>query len=200
MARLTDARRAAAPSSEGQKARYGRILEVAVDLGSRFDFERVQMQDVAVEAEVAIATLYRYFPSKVHLFVAVMKSRIDRIDQAQIAPRPGQSPAEAAGDLLVMITAQMYAQRQLSLSMIQSMIFAESLDNRDREQVKNAFFDIVLRLASWDRDPTEEQRRRAWLLTQCWFGVLMMVLNESSTVAAAEADIRRACELLLDLD
>jgi AcrR family transcriptional regulator len=197
VARLTDARLPASPSSDLQKARYQRIIEVAVELGSRHDFERVQMQDVAVEAEVAIATLYRYFPSKVHLFVAVMKSRVDRVDQAQIAPQQGQSPAVAAGDLLITITDQMYAERRLSLSLIQAMTFAESLDNRDRELVKDAFFEIVLRLAGWNKDPSEDQRRRAWLLTQCWFGVLMMVLNQSRTVAGAEADIRRACELLL---
>jgi AcrR family transcriptional regulator len=198
VARLTDTRSPAAPSSEGQKQRYQRILEVAVELGSKHDFEHVQMQDVAEKAEVAIATLYRYFPSKVHLFVAVMKSRVDRIDQGRVLPETDQEPARVAGDLLVTLTAGLYAQRQLSLSMIQSMTFAESFDNRDRELVKDAFFDIVLRLAGWATQPTEDQRRRTWLLTQCWFGVLMMVLNDVRTVEAAEADIRRACELLLE--
>jgi AcrR family transcriptional regulator len=107
VARLSDTRPPAAPSSEGQKQRYQRILEVAVELGSRHDFEHVQMQDVAAEAEVAIATLYRYFPSKVHLFVAVMKSRVDRIDQARVVPKTDQDPAEVAGDRLVMLTAGM---------------------------------------------------------------------------------------------
>ena len=197
MPRLSDARLPAEPSSEGQKARYQRIIEVAITLGSKFDFEHVQMQDVAADAEVAIATLYRYFPSKVHLFVAVMRSFVNEVDSEQIVPVLGQSPAEAAGDLLVRMTEQLNHHRQLSLSMIQSMIFVESLENADREEIKGVFQDIILRLAGWRGAPTEEQHRRAWLLTQCWFGVLMMVLNRSRTPELAEADIRRACELLL---
>lgn len=197
MPRLSDSRPPAEPSSEGQKARYQRIIGVAAELGSKLDFEHVQMQDIAVESEVAIATLYRYFPSKVHLFVAVMKSQVDLVDRARVVSQPDQSPAEAAGDLLIQMTARMYARRQLSLSMIQSMVFAESLENPDREHIKVAFQDIILRLASWNVDPTEDQRRRAWLLIQCWFGVLMMVLNGSRPRALAEVDIRRACELLL---
>ena len=197
MPRLSDTRPPAAPSSEGQKARYQRILAVASEIGSRLDFEHVQMQDVAVESEVAIATLYRYFPSKVHLFVAVMKAQVDQVDRAKVKPLPGQAPAEAVGDMLIGLTARLATQRRLSLSGIQSMVFAESLDNPDREQVKLAFQDIIVRLSGWHPRPTEDQVRRAWLLTQTWLGVLMMVLNGGRSVAEVEVDIRRACELLL---
>lgn len=197
MARATDARPPAAPSSEVQKQRYQRILDVAAGLGSRHDFESFQMQDVAAEAEVAIATLYRYFPSKVHLFVAVMKAQVDQVDRSRVAPQPEQEPAAAVGDMLMALTTRLAGQRQLSLSGIQSMVFAESLNNPDREAVKLAFQDIIVRLSGWHPRPTEDQVRRAWLLTQTWLGVLMMVLNGGRTVAEVEVDIRRACELLL---
>lgn len=197
MPRLSDARPPAEPSSEGQKARYQRIIKVASEIGSRLDFEHVQMQDVAVESEVAIATLYRYFPSKVHLFVAVMRSQVDQVDRTKVKPLPDQSPAEAVGDMLIALTARLATQRRLSLSGIQSMVFAESLDNPDREHVKVAFSELILRLSRWYPKPTEDQVRRAWLLTQTWLGVLMMVLNGGRSVAEVEVDIRRACELLL---
>ncbi|MET3960913.1 AcrR family transcriptional regulator [Marmoricola sp. OAE513] len=197
MPRVTDTRPPAEPSSEGQKARYQRIIEVASELGSQHDFDSLQMQDVATGAEVAIATLYRYFPSKVHLLVAVMRAQVDRVDRARVSPKEGQSPAEAASELLIGLTVHMHSQRRLSLSGIQAMIFAESLENPDRERIKVAFSDIILRLANWNTDPTDDQRRRAWLLTQCWFGVLMQVLNGSRSRPMADADIRRACELLL---
>ncbi|MFL6157943.1 MAG: TetR family transcriptional regulator [Marmoricola sp.] len=196
MPRISDGRPPAEPNSAGQKDRHQRMIRAAVKFGSTLDFEHVQMQDIATESEVAIATLYRYFPSKVHLFVGVMKSRVDLLDRALIVAEPGQSPEAAAGDLLIRMTVDMYAERLLSLSMIQSMIFAESLTSPDCEHIKDVFQDVILRLAQWE-DPTDDQRRRAWLLTQCWFGVLMMVLNGSRTRPLAEADIRRACELLL---
>ena len=56
MPRVGESRVPAEPSSAGQKARYRRILRAAARLGARDDLERVQMQDVAREAGVAIAT------------------------------------------------------------------------------------------------------------------------------------------------
>ena len=37
------------------------------------------MHDVAKDAGVAIATLYRYFPSKTHLFTALMGAQVERL-------------------------------------------------------------------------------------------------------------------------
>lgn len=81
MPRIAEARDAAEPSSVEQRARHERILKAAAHLGAGKDLERVQMQEVAKLAGVAVGTLYRYFPSKTHLFVAVM---VDQIGQMGI--------------------------------------------------------------------------------------------------------------------
>jgi hypothetical protein len=89
----------------------------------------------------------------------------------------------------------MLDQPQLSLSMIQ----ANNLAYRDpgSESIDATFEQIVLHAAGYDDDPTEDHLRRARLVIQCWFGVLMSVLNGRSSADDADADVRRACELLL---
>jgi AcrR family transcriptional regulator len=195
--RTPDGRPPAEPSSAGQKQRYRRMLDAAVRLGSEQDFERVQMQDVAAESEVAIATLYRYFPSKVHLYVGVMKAEVDAIDAAQLVVEPGVEPAEVIADLLITFTRTMGRNRRLSMSMMQAMILAEGLDSPDAVTVESLFLDLLLQIAGWGTDPTEDQRRRCWLVIQCWFGVLVTTLGGSTPLESADPDIRRACELLL---
>jgi hypothetical protein len=54
-----------------------------------------------------------------------------------------------------------------------------------------------MRTAGLDTDPTPDSHRRARLVIQCWFGVLMSVLNGRTSADEADADVRRACELLL---
>ena len=44
---------------------------------------------------------------------------------------------------------------------------------------------------------TPDQRRRCWLVIQCWFGVLVTTLSGNRPLESAEEDVRRACELLL---
>jgi AcrR family transcriptional regulator len=195
--RVGESRVPAEPSSAGQKARYRRILRAAARLGARDELERVQMQDVAREAGVAIATLYRYFPSKVHLFAAVMRSQVVRLQEEAVGPAPGQDPVTAVSDLLVRIGHDMLGQPQLSLSMIQANNLAQKVPGSGSKVIDTTFEETVMRTAGFDADPTPDHHRRARLVIQCWFGVLMSVLNGRSSAEDADADIRRACELLL---
>jgi TetR/AcrR family transcriptional regulator, cholesterol catabolism regulator len=195
--RVGEMRAPAEPSSAGQKARYRRILRAASKLGAREDLERVQMQDVAREAGVAIATLYRYFPSKVHLFAAVMRAQVVRLQEEYATLTPGRDPITAVADLLVKVGHDMLDQPQLSLSMIQANNLARQVVGSGSEQIDATFEQIVMHTAGYAGDPTPDHHRRARLVIQCWFGVLMAVLNGRSSAADAEADIRRACELLL---
>ncbi len=56
----------------GQRARRARIIDAALELLGTADYERIQIRMVAERAGVALGTLYRYFPSKEHLFVAAL--------------------------------------------------------------------------------------------------------------------------------
>jgi AcrR family transcriptional regulator len=195
--RVGESRVPAEPSSPGQKARYRRILRAAARLGARDDLERVQMQDVAREADVAIATLYRYFHSKVHLFAAVMRSQVLRLHDEAVAPAPGEDPVVAVSDLLVRLGHDMLEQPQLSLSMIQANNLAQKVAGSGSELIDTTFEQIVMRTAGYDPEPTQDHHRRARLVIQCWFGVLMSVLNGRTSAEDADTDVRRACELLL---
>jgi len=173
------------------------MLRAAVKLGSQQDFERVQMQDVAAESEVAIATLYRYFPSKVHLFVGVMRAELEKVDPAVFVVQDGQDLGAVVTDLLMLFTREMNKNRRLSMSMIQSIILSEGLDSPDTAAIEQIFLDLLLRIAGWNEQPTPDQRRRCWLVIQCWFGVLVTTLSGNRPLESAEDDVRGACELLI---
>ena len=197
MPRVGESRVPAEPSSAGQKARYRRILRAAARLGERDELERVQMQDVAREAGVAIATLYRYFPSKIHLFAAVMRSQVLRLHDEAVSPAPGEDAVAAVAELLIRIGRDMLDHPQLSLSMIQANNLAQKVPGSASDQIDAVFEELVMRTAGLDEHRTQDARRRARLVILCWFGVLMTVLNGRTPAGEAELDTRRACELLL---
>jgi AcrR family transcriptional regulator len=58
--------------SPSQLARRQRIVRGALSLLESGDYDTIQMRDVAVAADVALGTVYRYFTSKEHLFAAVL--------------------------------------------------------------------------------------------------------------------------------
>lgn len=55
-----------------QQDRRARIVDAATTLLTERDYDRVQMREVADAAGVALATIYRYFPSKEQLFATVL--------------------------------------------------------------------------------------------------------------------------------
>ncbi len=61
---------AALPRS--QQERRDRIVRTAITLLERGEYDAIQMRDIAQEAGVALATVYRYFTSKEHLYAAAL--------------------------------------------------------------------------------------------------------------------------------
>jgi AcrR family transcriptional regulator len=77
-----DVHRAAPPAPESlsvrQRARRDRIVAAAIDEMIRYDYDSIQMKDVATSAGVALGTMYRYFTSKEHLFAEALAAWADR--------------------------------------------------------------------------------------------------------------------------
>jgi len=193
--RIAEVRAPARPSSAEQKERYRRILQAAGRLGAEHGLERMQMHDVAKESGVAIATLYRYFPSKTHLFLGVMRAQVERLAETAERPENG-TPAEAVAALLLEAGQRLCERPRLALAMMQSNNAAHADTMTGSTRIDDVFQDLLLRTAGIT-DPTDDQLRIMRLVEQGWYGVLIGTLNGRWSLSEAEADVRRLCELLL---
>jgi AcrR family transcriptional regulator len=173
------------------------MLEAAAELASEKELARVQMHEVAKRAGVAIGTLYRYFPSKTHLFVAVM---VDQIDQMGAGFSKGvasdTTPQDAVYNVLVRATRGLLRRPALSTAMIQSTSTANVATVPDAGKVDRAFRQIMLDAAGIEH-PTEGDLTALRLVVQLWFGVVQSCLNGRISIPDAESDIRKGCDLLL---
>ena len=77
--------------SAAQRERRRRILDAATALAAKGGFEQMQMRAVAERADVALGTLYRYFPSKIHLLVSVLGQQFEQA--ADVRWPASRSPA-----------------------------------------------------------------------------------------------------------
>ncbi|EOM77481.1 TetR/AcrR family transcriptional regulator [Rhodococcus rhodnii] len=197
MPRIAAARDAAEPSSDEQHARHQRMLVAAATLAGQKEFARVQMHDVARMSGVAIGTLYRYFPSKTHLFVAVTLDQVESL-HAALTRNPGRrtSPSEAVYTVLVKATRALLSNHALSTAMIGSTSTANALLVPDATRVDERFRQILLDVAGVE-NPTAGEATSLRLLVHLWFGIVQSCLNGRVSAAEAQEDIRRGCELLL---
>ena len=128
--RTTDAAGLRQPTRElgsaAQRDRRKRILDATLALASKGGYEAVQMRTVAQRADVALGTLYRYFPSKIHLLVSGLAREFERNqEKLDRAPIPGDTPYDRMLYVLGRITRAMQREPMLTEAMTRAFMFAD---------------------------------------------------------------------------
>ncbi|OPG03045.1 TetR family transcriptional regulator [Microbispora sp. GKU 823] len=172
------------------------MVQAAAALASRGGVEAMQMRTVAERAGVALGTLYRYFPSKMDLVVAVVGEEIDLLESS-IERRPPHAahPAGRAVDVLMRATRGLMREPELADALIRSLIMAE---------VEAPFGDrmasLLLRVATDGRTvnlPAEDQLALTGSLAGVWVQELLEMLRGRRTYEQIQHRIEIAAERLL---
>ena len=105
-----------------QQERRRRLIDAAFELGAEGGYDAVQMRDVAVTANMSLATIYRYFSSKDHLLAAAMTEWTGRLRGrvAQSPPR-GDTAADQLVDVLERACRSMQRQPKLSAALVRAL-------------------------------------------------------------------------------
>src|SRR5712691_8512753 len=112
--------------SVAQRDRRKRILDTTLALASKGGYDAVQMRTVAERADVALGTLYRYFPSKIHLLVSGLAREFERTqEKLDRTPIPGETPYDRMLYVLARITRAMQREPMLTEAMTRAFMFAD---------------------------------------------------------------------------
>jgi AcrR family transcriptional regulator len=189
MPRIGDGRPPATPATTDQHARRTAILRAAARLGRAKDLDRIQAQEIAAEAGVALRTLYRYYPSKYHVFAAVLTAQIEDL---KVPARGSTDAATAVADFMAQMCRDTLRHRHLAHAMITSI---QAVRARSRPTGYHTMRDLILRIAGVEA-ATAEQIRIARLVEQVTFGVLTWAVGGELEPKEAAGDVRLACRLL----
>src|SRR6266699_1944318 len=108
--------------STAQRERRKRILDATLALASKGGYDAVQMRTVAERADVALGTLYRYFPSKIHLLVSALTLEFERTqEKLDRHPIPGDTPYERMLYVLSRVTRNMQREPLLIEALTRAM-------------------------------------------------------------------------------
>jgi AcrR family transcriptional regulator len=112
--------------TRSQTQRRRRIVQTAAALAVRGGVEAMQMRSVAERAGVALGTLYRYFPSKMDLVVAVVTEELDLLEGGIVRrPPTADSPSGRAVDVLLRATRGLMREPELADALVRSLLMAE---------------------------------------------------------------------------
>ncbi len=181
-----------------QAARRQRVLVAALQLGADGGYDAVQMRDVAATAEVALGTIYRYFPSKDALLAAAMLEWMEDLERrvSQRAPR-GATTAERVYDVLRRAVTTMERQPRLA----EAVITALTSDDREAGMASTNTTEVMQRVLLQAFPPGIDSATEASIakvLGHVWFSCLVVWSNGVGDLPWVATELETASHLLCD--
>jgi TetR/AcrR family transcriptional regulator, cholesterol catabolism regulator len=183
--------------SAAQRDRRNRILEATLALASKGGYEAVQMRTVAERADVALGTLYRYFPSKNHLLVAALASEFEQTqDRLSRKPVPGDTPYDRVLYVLSRVTKTMQREPMLTEAMTRAFMFADPSAADEVNSVARQM-ERLFTSAMHDDEPSADEVAIARVLGDVWMSALVTWVTRRASAADVSRQLELAARLML---
>src|SRR3954447_17248897 len=181
--------------SSAQRDRRQPILDATLAPASKGRYDAVQKSGVAERADVALGTLYRYFPSKIHLLVSALARELERVrERTERIPLPGETPYQRLMFILDKITKGLQRDPQLTEAMTRAFMFADASAAAEVDTV-GRLMDRMIARALTDDDPNEDQLAVARVISDVWLSNLVAWV----TRRASPTDVANRVELTISL-
>ncbi|KEP44379.1 MULTISPECIES: TetR family transcriptional regulator [Mycobacterium] len=192
--RCRDVMTAAQPAGEAPHA--SEILDATLHAATCGGYSAVQMRAVADVAGIGVGTLYRYFPSKPHLLVAVLRREFDRLAAECAWHHNDTTPAQRVAAL----TSRLHVEWQLDPNLTEATTRALVVADATAAPTVTQTADILQQLfahALGGSTVTEHHHDLAGLITDVWLANLTAFSGHRLSAAQARERIDRGTELLL---
>jgi AcrR family transcriptional regulator len=183
--------------SPAQRDRRKRILDATMALASKGGFDAVQMRAVAERGDVALGTLYRYFPSKIHLLVTALIREFGRAqEKLERSPIPGDTQAERVLWVLGRNTRSLQRDPQLTEAMTRAFMFADTSVAAEVVEV-GRLLERMLTTAMWVDEPSEEDKAIARVIGDVWLSNLVAWVTHRASADDVSNRLSLTVRLLL---
>ena len=184
--------------TKSQAARRERVIRAALDLGAEGGYEAVQMRDVAARAEVALGTIYRYFPSKDALLLAVMVQWLGDLEgRVTRHPPSGDTTVERIMDVLTRALQAMDRDPRLTAAVIGAMTAGDPASVDAIGEATRMMARVMRSAFPDDVDPALEASA-AKALGHVWWSATISWTNGMGDIGWVAGELREAAELIAD--
>lgn len=174
---------AARPSAPRQRLRYSRILGVAGSF-ARKGLCEVELPEVAGKADVPLGTLYRYFPTRTHLMLALYRHQLEELEAGALVSAP-----RFRGRGLTGLVMEIFHMRVMQPAVEQCLSRGVYLPHHDTTALLreiDVLSERVVGQACGDRTA-------ARILLLVVTGLVQSVRNRRLSLFEAEEDLKKAC-------
>ena len=195
---------AQANPSSGSESRPPQVMPVSVlaesELGSEAQRERrkrILDATLAIASKGGYGTLYRYFPSKVHLLVSALGREFERIDaKTDRAALAGGTPYQRLNLMVGKLNRAMQRNPLLTEAMTRAFVFADASAAGEVDHV-GKLMDSMFARAMSEGEPTEDQFHIARVISDVWLSNLLAWLTRRASATDVSKRLDLAVRLLI---
>jgi TetR/AcrR family transcriptional regulator, cholesterol catabolism regulator len=191
MAQVAEGRRA-----RNQAVRRKRVLDAAVALAAEGGYDAVQMRDVAERADVALGTLYRYFPSKDQLLVSALGEWASALER-RLALRPAQglTPADRVSDVLKRASRVLERDQRVTGALVTALSSPDPDAAAAKLEISETLRAIIS--AAIADEPVRTTDDIVRVLSYVWFAAMVIWVGGMSPTGSMADELEVAARLLL---
>ena len=187
----------ATPVTPAQRERYDRVVDTATEALSAGGQDAVQMKDLAQRAGVSLATLYRYFPSKEYVLLAVSLARYQAAARKVFAEVPqGNTVRERVTSHLMREFRTQQREQRLTAALTQALTGTTRTYSELIEAVEHLHLQILRHVAAAGGPVSEQQQKVLAVVRDIFSGATRRWLAGTYSAAEAKFHIETGCELL----
>jgi TetR/AcrR family transcriptional regulator, cholesterol catabolism regulator len=183
----------------GQGARRRRVLAAAMELAGEGGYDAVQMRDVAVRAQVALGTIYRYFSSKDQLLAAALVDWASELEHnlAEVPPR-GARPVDRLLDVVHRVSRLIERSPRLTAALVTAISGPDPAVVAAQQDMSRIIV-TLLREPLGGLEPVRRDRI-VRVLDHVWFSAILGWVNGWAAVTSVGQELEDAVLLLLGDD
>lgn len=175
-----------------------RILDAAVELAERDGYDAVRMRDLAVNADVALGTVYRRFTSKEEILAAVLEREARRLEEGlRDQLLPGSTPEERLDLFFSLATAGLVSRPKLARATLRTVASGEPELAGTIIRFHGLITGIILTTMRGGGPEEVDDVTVAHFLQQIWFGGLVGWSAGMHPPEEIREQMRSAARLLL---
>jgi AcrR family transcriptional regulator len=191
-------------SISAMESKRVRILETAIELAEKGGYENVRLRDVAAQADVALGTLYKRFPSKESILIGALELEAEKLEKKyQKKAIEGDSSLDRVVEFFNVASNTLFRKPNLGRAVIRALT---SGDQELTTQVA-AFHQrmttmIIAALrgqptGNISPEPKNSEQLVAFIMQQIWFSALVGWMGGLITKPMVVEQLRMTLQLLL---
>ncbi|MCV7372972.1 TetR/AcrR family transcriptional regulator [Mycolicibacterium arabiense] len=173
------------------------ILDCAATIASSGGYDAVKMRAVADSAGIAVGTLYRLYPSKAHVLVAILAREFERIGAERDWTATAGSSRLRVEHLSARLCREWQTRPALTAAVTRAFVSADGSASAEVDRAE-AVIEHLIGLAIAGGEPNPRQHRIAAIVGNVWLASLITWVRHGTSADDIAVRLQRSIGLVIE--